>query len=93
VIPNPDLLTSSVTSWDAAIDATRDLYEEMLDAPHLSERDNRVRELVGLPSQLDAGRVTTPTPLGDAQSAAGETSWWSTRRRAAHRVSGQPRWP
>ncbi len=93
VIPNPDLLTSSATSWDAAIDATWDLYEEMLDAPHPSERDVGARELIGLSSQLDAGRLVSPTPLGHAQRAPGEASWWPTRGRAAHRVSGEPRWP
>ena len=85
VIPTPDLLTSSATSWDAAIDATWDLYEEMLHAPHPSGRADGARELVGLSSQLDTGRLATPTPLGDAPSAAGETSWWPTRARAAHR--------
>jgi glycosyltransferase involved in cell wall biosynthesis len=92
VIPTPDLLTSSAASWDAAVDATWDLYAEML-APHPSERDDGAKELVGLSSQLDAGRLATPTPLGDAQTAAGETSWWATRGRAAHRVSGDRRWP
>ncbi|MFZ1995613.1 MAG: glycosyltransferase family 4 protein [Solirubrobacteraceae bacterium] len=93
VIPNPELLTSSATSWDAAIDATWDVYEEMLSAPHPSERENGSRKLVGLSSQLDAGRLATSTPLGHAQTAAGETSWWATRGRAAHRVSEGRRWP
>jgi glycosyltransferase involved in cell wall biosynthesis len=93
VIPNPDLLTSSVTSWDAAIDATWALYEDMLHAPHPSEQGAGARKLVGLSSQLDAGRLATPTSLGHSQTAAGETSWWPTRGRTAHRVSGEPRWP
>jgi glycosyltransferase involved in cell wall biosynthesis len=92
-IPTPDLPTFSPTSWDTMIDATWNLYEEVLDAPHLSERDDGATELVGLSSQLDAGRLATATPLGHAQSAAGERSWWPTRARAAHRVSGEPRWP
>jgi glycosyltransferase involved in cell wall biosynthesis len=92
VIPNPDVLASSATCWDAAIDATWDLYEEMLDVPHPSARDDGARELVGLSSQLDAGRPVTPIPIGHAQSASGEASWWPTRGRAAHRVSGERRW-
>jgi glycosyltransferase involved in cell wall biosynthesis len=92
VIPNPDLLTASATSWDAAIDATWDLYEEMLAAPHPSERGDGARDLVGLSSQLDAGRLPTRTPLGYTQSAPSEASWWPTRGRAAHRVGGERRW-
>lgn len=92
-IPAPNLLTFSATSWDATIDATRDLYEAMLDAPHPSEWDDRATELVGLSSQLDAGRLATPTPLGRTQSASGETSWWPTRGQAARRVTGEPKWP
>ena len=92
VIPNSDLLTSSATSWDAAIDATWDLYEEMLDAPHPSARDDEPGEPVGLSSQLDAGHLVTRTPLGYARSGPGEPSWWPTRGRAAHRVSGERRW-
>lgn len=93
IIPNPDLLTSSATSWEAMIDATWDLYEEMLDAPRPSERDVGARELVHSSSQLDAGRLVSPTPLGHARSAPDETTWSPTRDRAAHRVSGEPRWP
>ena len=93
VIPNPDLPSLSATSWEAAIDATWDLYADMLEAPHPAGRDDGATGLVGLSSQLDAGRLTTPTSLGPAQSAAGELSWWPTRGRAAHRVSGEPRWP
>jgi hypothetical protein len=93
VIPNPDLVTASAISWDAAIAATWDLYEEMLDAPHPSEGDVEARELVRLSPQLDAGRLVSPTPPGGAQRAPGETSWWPTRGRAAHRVSGERRWP
>jgi glycosyltransferase involved in cell wall biosynthesis len=91
-IPTPDLLNFSATSWDATIDATWDLYEAMLDAPHPYERDDGATELVGLSSQLDAGRVATPTPLGHAQSASGKTSWWPTRDRPAHRVTRGARW-
>jgi hypothetical protein len=93
VIPNPDLPTSSATSWDATIDATWDLYEAMLDAPHLSARDVGARDLLGISSQLDAGRLATPTPLGHAYSPAGAASWWPTRGRAEHRASGERRWP
>jgi glycosyltransferase involved in cell wall biosynthesis len=93
VIPNPDLPTSPETSWDATIDATWDLYEAMLDAPHTFQRDVGPGELVGLSSQLDAGRLATPTPLGYAQRAASAASWWPTRVRAPHRVSGERRWP
>jgi glycosyltransferase involved in cell wall biosynthesis len=93
VIPNPDLLSSSATSWDTAIDATWDLYEEMLDVPRPSEWDDGARGLAGLSSQLDAGRSATPTPLGHAQSAVGAASWWPTRGWATHRVSGERRWP
>ncbi len=91
VIANPDSLTSSATSWEAAIDATWDLYEQMLDAPHPAERDG-ARELVGLSSQLDAERLATPTPLGHAQRGAGASAWWPIRGQAAHRVSGERRW-
>ncbi|MGH2893758.1 MAG: glycosyltransferase family 4 protein [Solirubrobacteraceae bacterium] len=93
VIPNQDLLTSAATSWDASIDATWDLYEELLGTPHPSERGGGVKELAGLSSQLDAGRLVPPTPLGHAPSAAGDPSWWPTRGRTAHRVSGERRWP
>jgi glycosyltransferase involved in cell wall biosynthesis len=90
VIPNPDLVTSS--SWNATIDATWDLYEAMLDAPHPSQRDVGARELLGISSQLDAGPLAIPTPLGHAQSAVGAPSWWATRGRAEHRASGERRW-
>ncbi|MGZ4166313.1 MAG: glycosyltransferase family 4 protein [Solirubrobacteraceae bacterium] len=93
VIPSPDLLTSSAASWDATVDATWDLYAAMLDAPRPSERDVGAGELLGLSSQLDAGRLATPTSFGHAQSAAGAASWWPTRGRAAHRVGGERRWP
>jgi hypothetical protein len=93
VIPSPDLPTASAMSWDATIDATWDLYEAMLDAPHLSERDFGATELLGISSQLDAGRLATPTPLGYAHSPAGAASWWPTRGRAEHRASGERRWP
>ena len=93
VIPNPDLMTSSAMSWDATIDATWDLYEAMLDAPHPSQRDVGARELLGISSQLDAGRLAIPTPLGHAQSPVGAASWWPTRGRAEHRASGERRWP
>lgn len=92
VIPNPDLLAASATSWDVAVDATWDLYEEMLDAPHPSEGDVGARELVRLSPQLDAERLVSPTPPGRAQRAPGEASWWPTRGRSAHRVSGERRW-
>jgi glycosyltransferase involved in cell wall biosynthesis len=92
VIPNPDLLTSSTISWDATIDATWDLYEEMLAAPHPSALGDGARDPVGLSSQLDAGRPATRTSLGYARSASSEPSWWPTRGRAAHRVSGERRW-
>ena len=91
VIPNPDPLASSATSWEAAIDATRDLYEQMLDAPHPAERD-RTRHLVGLSSQLDAGPLAAPTSPGRAQPAAGASSWWLSRARVMHRVSGERGW-
>lgn len=91
VIANPDSLTSSATSWEAAIDATWDLYEQMLDAPHPAERDG-VRELAGLSSQLDAERLATPAPLGPAQRGAGASAWWPIRGQAAHQVSGERRW-
>jgi glycosyltransferase involved in cell wall biosynthesis len=92
VMPNPDLPISSATSWEATIDATWDLYEEMLGAPHASERNAGARELFSLPSQLDAGRLVSPPPLGHAPSASDQRSWWPTRGRAAHRGSGEPGW-
>jgi glycosyltransferase involved in cell wall biosynthesis len=79
VIPSPDLLASSTTSWDDTLDATWDLYESMLNAPHPSAQDVGARELVGLSSQLDAGRLSTATLPGPAQSATGAASWWATR--------------
>jgi glycosyltransferase involved in cell wall biosynthesis len=91
VIPNPDLLSSSATAWDTTIDATWELYTEVLAAPRLSEPDDGARDLVGLFSQLDGGRPDIP--LGHAQSAVGAASWWPTRGRAAHRVTGERRWP
>jgi glycosyltransferase involved in cell wall biosynthesis len=91
VIPNPDLLTSPAASWDAAIDATWDIYSEMLEASH-SARDE-ARELVGHSSQLGGGRLATPTPFGAPQGAASRATWWPTRSRTAHRASGARRWP
>jgi glycosyltransferase involved in cell wall biosynthesis len=93
VIPNPDLLTSPDLAWDSAIDATWDLYQEMLEGARPSARDQRARTLVGLSSQLDAGRLAAPTRFGHAQRAAGATSWWQSRGRAAPRPSGERRWP
>lgn len=89
VIPNGELVTSAATSWDAAVDATLEHYEQILAGPGLAERGEGARELAGRSSQLDAGRLATPTPFGFAQSAAGRASWWPTRDRA----TGERRWP
>jgi glycosyltransferase involved in cell wall biosynthesis len=91
IISNPDPLTSPAKSWDAAIDATWDLYEQLLDTPHPSERQG-ARHLVGLSSQLDTGRQAAPTLPGRAQRASGALSWGPSRARAAHRVSEERRW-
>lgn len=91
VIPNPELLTSSATSWDATIDATWDLYEEMLGSARSSQRGTT--ELVGRSVHFDAADLPTPTPFGDVLGVATRASWWPTRGRAAHRANGVPRWP
>jgi glycosyltransferase involved in cell wall biosynthesis len=93
VIPNPDLLTSSPTSWDAAIDATWDLYEEMLGSPYPAQRDAGTRGLVGQSVHFDAADLPTPIPFAGAPGFGGRASWWPTRMRAAHRTNGVPRWP
>jgi glycosyltransferase involved in cell wall biosynthesis len=93
VIPNPELLTSSATSWDAAIDATWDLYEEMLGFTRTSQREAGMRELVGHSVHFDPPDPPTATPFGDALGLGGRTSWWPSRGRAAHRANGVPRWP
>jgi glycosyltransferase involved in cell wall biosynthesis len=93
VIPNGELLTSSATSWDAAVDATLEIYDQMLAGPGLPERDDNTRKLAGRSSQLDASRLATQTPFGFAQSAAGRASWWPTRGRGANGTAGARRWP
>jgi glycosyltransferase involved in cell wall biosynthesis len=93
VIPNPDLLTSSATSWDAAVDATWDLYEAMLGSPHASPRDAGRRELVGHSVQFDGADLPMPTPIGNAPALGGRASWWPSRVRATQRANGVPRWP
>lgn len=90
VIPNPDLLTASATSWDAAIDATWEVYEELLGSPHRSQRDAGTKELVGHPVPFEGADRPTPSPLADA---LGRGPWWPSRMRPAHRANGVPRWP
>ena len=97
VMPHAELLASSAPSWESAIDATWDLYREMLGDPRPSERDVAASELAGLTSQLEAARepLAPPTPITTAQAAggpAGEATWWPTRRRPEHRVGGARRW-
>lgn len=96
VIPHAEMLASSAPSWESAIDATWELYREVVDDPRPYEREVAVSE-VDLTSQLEAGGETLvpPTPITTAHSAgvpAGEASWWPTRRRADHRASGAQRW-
>jgi glycosyltransferase involved in cell wall biosynthesis len=93
VIPSPDLLSSPAVSWDAAVDATLDVYEELLDTSPRAERDEGARELVGYSPRRVNGRGATPTPFGRAQSGAGATSWWATRNRTTRRADGARRWP
>ena len=92
VIANSDMSTSATISWDAAIDATWDLYEEMLGSPHPSQRDVGTKELVGHSVHFDVADLPAPTPFGDAPGLAGG-SWWPTRAGAAHRANGVSRWP
>jgi glycosyltransferase involved in cell wall biosynthesis len=96
VMPHAEMLASSAPSWESAIDATWELYRELVDDPRPYEREVGVSE-VDLTSQLEAGDETLapPTPITTAHSAgvpAGEASWWSTRRRTDHRASGAERW-
>lgn len=93
VIPNPDLPTASATSWDAAVDATLTLYEEMLEASHPARRDQDAPVPAGRASRRDAGRLEIPTAFGRPLGASSQASWWPTRSRTAHRTSGAPRWP
>ena len=87
VIPNAEMLSSPAASWDAAVDATLGVYEELLDTSPLSEHVEGVREAVGA-----AGRVAIPIAFAQAQSGAGATSWWPTRNRTTHRADGARRW-
>lgn len=93
VIPNSDLLSSPATSWDAAVDATLEVYEELLDTSPLSERGEGARELVGDSPRRAAGRVATPTPFGRAQRGSAATSWWPMRNRTAERADRERRCP
>ncbi len=92
VMPNPDLPSSRAASWDAAVDATLEVYEELLDTSPLSERGEGHRELVGQPTRRAAGRMASATPFGHAESVQGATSWWSTRTRTTDRAGGARRW-
>jgi glycosyltransferase involved in cell wall biosynthesis len=96
VIPNSEMLAASAPSWESAIDATWDLYRDIVDGPRPHERQLAVRE-VDVMSQLEAEvePLALPTPIVPAQAAggpAGESSWWPTRRRSDDRVSGAHRW-
>jgi hypothetical protein len=96
VIPHAEMLASSAPSWESAIDATWELYRELVDNPRPYEREVGVSE-VDLTSQPEAGGealapLTPITTLHSAGVPAGEASWWSTRRRADHRASGAQRW-
>ena len=92
VIPNPDLPNSTAISWDAMVDATRDLYGELADTVRPAVPEQWADELIG-PSHRHAGRLVNPAFLGHPQNAADRTSWWRTRPRPTERASGAPRWP
>jgi glycosyltransferase involved in cell wall biosynthesis len=92
VIPSPDLLTSPAASWDATVNASLEVYEEVLDASPLSERDEGARHLVAQSPRGAVGRVAAPIPFGHVQGGAGATSWWPTRDRTTQRADGARRW-
>ena len=56
VIPNAEMLSSPAASWDAAVDATLGVYEELLDTSPLSEHVEGVRE-AGFGARPDAWRA------------------------------------
>lgn len=89
VIPNPDLLSSTATSWDATVDATLELYHELLGTSAPFGLDEAATVLTARSS----GLVAAPTPFARSVSAAGRSSWWPTRSRTANGSSGAPRWP
>jgi glycosyltransferase involved in cell wall biosynthesis len=93
VIPNSDLLSSSATSWDVAVDTTLALYEELLDASHPSRRDEDTRVLAGHASRHTGDRRETPSPFGHPQDALANASWWQTRSRTEQGTRGAQRWP
>jgi len=88
VIPNQDLLTSTATSWDAAVDATVTFYEELATA-HAARRTGHARALAG-----HAARAPEiPTPFGHPQGATTGASWWATRTRTEQRTGWGEIWP
>lgn len=96
VIPSPQLLASAAPSWEPAIDATWELYRQLLGDSPQSERAAAVSEVVDLTAQLRTGgeALALPTPLAKAQAAAGpasEVSWWQSRPRSDQRVNGARR--
>jgi glycosyltransferase involved in cell wall biosynthesis len=97
VISNPALHSSLAPSWESLVDATWDLYRQMLGDSRQPGRDDDESEVLDLTGQLHIRReVPAASALAaethTAAGPAGEASWWQNRRRAAQRVNGARRW-
>jgi hypothetical protein len=89
VIPSPDLLSFSATSWERTVDATLELYDELLGTSAPSRLDEAATTLTA----RSTGRLASATAFEHSLTADGRSSWWPTRSRAANGSSGAPRWP
>jgi glycosyltransferase involved in cell wall biosynthesis len=97
VISNPALRSSSAPSWESLVDATWDLYRQMLGESRQPGRDDDESEVLDLTGQLHVRQeVPAASALAaETQTAAGpaaDDSWWQNRRRVAQRVNGARRW-
>lgn len=87
VLPNPALRESSAPSWESVVDATWELYRQMLGESPLPERYGGASEVVDLTAQLRAERNTQGRPaltaeVGAAAGPSGQASPWPTPRAA-----------
>jgi glycosyltransferase involved in cell wall biosynthesis len=86
---------TSVPTWESVIDATWELYEQLIGGSLLPERDTPA-EVVDLTAQVHAGRKARaePQPAGaqtEADRVNGE-SWSPTRSGIQARANGARRW-
>jgi glycosyltransferase involved in cell wall biosynthesis len=98
VISNPEMRASAAPTWESVVDATWELYRQMLGEMLPPELDGEGVEVVDLTAQLQVGRraATVTSPAAEAPVAAGpaaDESWWQIRSPAERRANGGRRWP